>query len=167
MPNLGFVTAILPDLSLEEVFVTAKQLGYDTVEVMCWPVGKAQRRYAGVTHIDVTDFTQTGADQVRALSDQHGVSISALGYYPNPLAPDAEESAQASDHIRRVIDAAAVLGLSTINTFIGRDWTKSVPDNWSRFLEVWTPLIAHADANNIRVGIENCPMSFTYDEWPG
>jgi sugar phosphate isomerase/epimerase len=96
-----------------------------------------------------------------------GVEISGLGYYPNPLAPDPDEAELSSRHIKKVIQAAAVLGVNQMNTFVGRDWTKSVEDNWPRFLEVWRPLIKFAEDQGVRVGIENCPMLFTNDEWPG
>ena len=165
--KLGFASAILPDLSLEEVAAFAAETGFDCVELMCWPKGKAERRYAGVTHIDVADFTADDAAQVNAVMADAGVAISALGYYPNPLAPDPEESAIAVNHIKHVIRAAALLGVGEVNTFIGRDWTRSVEDNWSRFEEVWPPLIALAEEQGIRIGIENCPMLFTADEWPG
>jgi len=165
--KLGFVSAILPDLPLAEVAAFAAQTGYTCVELMCWPVSKAERRYAGVTHVDVTDFTTAKADQVRALMADAKVEISALGYYPNPLTPNREEADLASAHLRKVIQAAALLGLKTINTFIGRDWTKSIDDNWPRLLEVWKPLVKFAEGNGIRIGIENCPMLFSRDEWPG
>ena len=140
MMQLGFVSAILPDQSLEEVFATAAEIGYDCVEVMSWPVGKATRRYAGVTHIDATEIDSVAIDYIRDLSNKHHVTISALGYYPNALSPDADEAQQAVTQIRAVIDAASALGIGRMNTFIGRDWTKSVDDNWPRFLETWTPL---------------------------
>ncbi|MFO0819003.1 MAG: sugar phosphate isomerase/epimerase family protein [Pirellulales bacterium] len=165
--QLGFVSAILPDLSLKEVAQVARRIGYSCVELMCWPPSKAERRYAGVTHVDVTDFTASKADEVRGVMADAGVVISGLGFYPNPLSPIPEESERAVAHIRKVIDAAAILGVRTMNTFVGRDWTKSVDDNWTRFLEIWKPLIQHADHRGVRVGIENCPMLFTRDEWPG
>lgn len=162
--QLGFVSAILPDLNLEEVLSTASELGYDCVELMCWPVGKAMRRYAGVTHVDVIDL-DVGA--VNELLDRHRIAISGLGYYPNPLTPDAEEAERSVTHLRQVINAAAALGVGRVNTFVGRDWTKSVDDNWPRFVETWTTLIQYAEEQDVRVGIENCPMLFTADEWPG
>src|SRR5215475_6431398 len=133
--KLGFVSAILPELSLSEIARFAAQTGYTCVELMCWPVSKAERRYAGVTHIDVTDFTSAKADDVRRTMADAKVAISALGYYPNALSPNHEESELAVNHLRKLIQAAALLGLKTINTFIGRDWTKSVDDNWPRLLE--------------------------------
>ena len=165
--QLGFVSAILPDLSLEEVFDIAAEIGFDCVEVMCWPVGKAERRYAGVTHIEVTEFSEAEANRIKQLSASKGVAISGLGYYPNPLVADREEGQVYIDHIRKVIHAAGMLGINRMNTFIGRDHTKSVDGNWPRFLEVWTDLIAYAESEEVYVGIENCPMLFTWDEWPG
>src|SRR5262245_56997056 len=145
MMQLGFVSAILPDLSLEEVLQFAAAEGFGCVEVMCWPKGKAERRYAGVTHIDVAGFTKDDAARVHDLVEQTGVSISGLGYYPNPLAPDKAEAQVYIDHIKQVVLAAETLGLKVVNTFIGRDWTKSVDDNWPRFKEVWVPLIKYAE----------------------
>lgn len=165
--QLGFVSAILPEMTLDEVFATAAEIGYECVEVMCWPQGKSTRRYAGITHIDVAALDTAAIASIAELSTKHGVAISGLGYYPNALSPDTEESERAIAQIRDVIEATAKLGLSRMNTFIGRDWTKSVDDNWPRFLEVWKPIIQHAQDHNVKVGIENCPMFFTDDEWPG
>ncbi|MEO7319123.1 MAG: sugar phosphate isomerase/epimerase [Chthoniobacteraceae bacterium] len=162
--NLGFVSAILPELSLDEVLAFAAAEGFACVEVMCWPVGKAERKYAGVTHLDVNDFH---VEEVQALCTTHGVGISALGYYPNPLDPDLTAAAAHVAHLKKVIASARTLGLENVNTFVGRDWTKSVDDNWPRFLSTWKPLIAWAEEHGVRIGIENCPMFFTRDEWPG
>lgn len=165
--TLGFVSAILAELSLAEVLAFAREDGFACVELMCWPVGKADRKYAGVTHVDVTDFTPAKAGEVNALVTQYGVGISALGYYPNPLDPDLQAARAFCEHLRKVIAAAKLLGLRNVNTFVGRDWRLSLEENWLRFLETWKPLIACAEEHGVRVGIENCPMFFTQDEWPG
>jgi sugar phosphate isomerase/epimerase len=167
MMKLGFVSAILPDLNLNEVATFAAANGYDCVELMCWPKGKAERRYAGVTHVDVVGFTAEDARHVHETMTKAGVTISGLGYYPNPLAPDPAEAHVYVEHIRHVIQAAKLLGVGVVNTFVGRDWTKSVDDNWPRFLETWRPLIQFAADHGIKIGVENCPMAFTKDEWPG
>ena len=133
--KLGFVSAILPELALEEVFRTSQELKYACVEVMCWPPGKADRRYAGVTHIDVSAFGPSEADRVRALCDTHNIAISGLGYYPNPLTADQDEAKRAADHLVKVIDASAMLGVNVVNSFVGRDPALSVEANWPRFLE--------------------------------
>ena len=162
--KLGFVSAILPELTLDEVFAFAAETGYSSVEVMCWPPGKAERRYAGVTHLDAENLDPSA---IRELIARHGVGISGLGYYPNPLSNDPVEAEVAEAHLHRLIDAAAELHIGLVNSFVGRDPSLSVEANWPRFLETWRPIIAHAEHEGVRVGIENCPMLFTADEWPG
>jgi len=165
--KLGFVSAILADQTLDEVLDFASLEKFSCVEMMCWPKGKAERRYAGVTHVDVTDLSQTQADEIVGKLAEKNVEISSLGYYPNPLVADLEEGQTYIDHFARLIDAAPKLGLKTVTGFIGRDPAKSVDDNWPRFLEVWKPLVKRAEDTGVRIGIENCPMLFTKDEWPG
>ena len=164
--KLGFVSAILPDLELPEIFDFAGHQGYQCIEVMCWPKGKAERRYAGVTHIEVEQIDQH-AGRISELIDKSGVQISGLGYYPNPLVPDNDESTQYVEHIKKIIHAAKVLEVGIVNTFIGRDWKKSVDENWPRFVEIWKPIVHFAQDNGVKVAIENCPMFFSSDEWPG
>ena len=165
--QLGFVTAIFADLDLDEVLALAAAEGFSCVEAMCWPPGPPERKYAGVTHVDVTDFSRRRADDVQAACRRHGVALSGLGYYPNPLDPDPAVAAAATAHLGRVIEAAALLGLDRVNAFVGRDWRRTVDDNWPRFLDTWRPLVRRAEERGVRIGIENCPMLFTRDEWPG
>ncbi len=162
--KLGFVSAILADLSFAEVMEFAAAEGFDCVEVMCWPVGKAERRYAGVMHIDVQNLDVAAVQKV---VQDTGVAISGLGYYPNALSASVDERTVAVDQIRRVIGAAAELGIGQMNTFIGRDPAKSVDDNWPLFLETWPSIVEEAATANVNIGIENCPMFFSSDEWPG
>ncbi len=167
MMKLGFVSAILPELSFEELIDFAAELGYKCVEVCCWPLGKAERRYAGVTHIDVDTLDDKKANYINQYVRQKNVTISALGYYPNPLDPDREKGEFYIQHIKKVIDASAKLGVNRINTFIGRDKNKSVDENFQLFRQIWPGIIKYAADRNVKVGIENCPMIFTNDEWPG
>ncbi len=165
--ELGFASAILPDLSLQQIVEFASSSGFSCVELMCWPKGKAERRYAGVTHVDVVDLTRDQAKQINELVNANSINISGLGYYPNPLTPDSSEAEVYVNHIRQVILAANLLGVKVVNSFIGRDWTRSVEENWPRFKEIWQPLIKFAEDHDICIAIENCPMLFTEDEWPG
>jgi sugar phosphate isomerase/epimerase len=167
MISLGFASAILPELSLEEVLTFAAEIGYDCVEVMCWPVSKAERRYAGITHIDVNQLDPGRVREIELLVKRTHVHISSLGYYPNCLSPDLAEAATAVEHLQVVMAAARQLGVPRVTTFIGRDYTKSVDGNWPRLLETWRPLVEMADDMGLQVGIENCPMLFSADEWPG
>ncbi|QDT15117.1 sugar phosphate isomerase/epimerase family protein [Alienimonas californiensis] len=165
---LGFVSAILPDHDLAGVFEVAARLNYDCVELMCWPpAGGERRRYAGTAHVQAEGFSKADAAEVLKLAADHGVTIGGLGYYPNPLDPDADAARTAVAHLERVIDAAALLEVSVVNTFVGRDPAKRVEENWPRFLEVFAPLVARAAERGVNLAIENCPMSFGKDEWPG
>ncbi len=165
--KLGFVSAILPEYSLEALVSFAGQEGFSGVELMCWPPGKADRRYAGVTHLDATSLSAGSVVAVQELLGSHQIAISGLGYYPNPLSSDRAEAEVAISHLRKVIDAASVLEVGLVNTFIGRDPALSVDANWPKFLEVWKPLIGYAEARGVKVAIENCPMLFDADQWPG
>ena len=133
---------------------------------MCWPIGKADRRYAGVTNLDVTNFTENLARRTLDLIARTGVEVSALGYYPNLLSPELQEVEIAETHLRRVIAAAGQLGVNVVNTFVGRNPALSLEANWPRFLEVWPGIIQCAEEKGVRIGIENCPMYFSSDEWP-
>src|SRR5208282_3329653 len=124
--KLGFVSAILPDLDLDHVLAFARESGFAAVEAMCWPAGRAERRYAGVTHVDAALFGRREADGILALCERHGVKLSGLGYYPNPLAADEREAAVCIEHLKKVISAAALLGVNQVNTFIGRDPVRSL-----------------------------------------
>jgi sugar phosphate isomerase/epimerase len=165
--QLGFVSAILGDLSLEQVLAFARDAGFACVELMCWPAGDAERRYAGVTHLDVSGLTDQQACKVKHLAREFGVTISGLGYYPNPLDPDPDARKLVVDHLRKVIAAAPRVGVHVVNTFIGRDPNRTEEDNWPLVHEVWPEVARHAQAHGVKLGIENCPMLFSKDEWPG
>lgn len=167
MMQLGFVSAIVPELNLQQVIELASSIGYQTVELMCWPPSKADRRYAGVTHINVLELDESKVSSIRKMLESHRVSISGLGYYPNCLSSNQDEAERCCEHLKHVIAAAPKLGVCQVNTFIGRDHTKSVQDNWPRMLKTWRPIVDLAEKHSVRIGIENCPMIFTQDEWPG
>jgi sugar phosphate isomerase/epimerase len=166
--KLGFTSAILPEMAFEEVVDFLAASSIPGVEPMCWPVGSGdKRKYAGVTHIDAANLDGGAVTGIRRMLSNAGVTITGLGYYPNPLTPDANESRVVTAHLREVILAAEKLGVPVVNTFVGRDWHLTLADNWKRFREVWRPLIQFAADHGVAIAIENCPMRFTRDEWPG
>jgi sugar phosphate isomerase/epimerase len=167
MLDLGFVSAILAEKSFDEVIEFAAKNGFKCVEIMCWPTGKAERRYAGVTHVNVDELDDKKIAEIKMVLQCHNIYISGLGYYPNPLDGDEKQAAYYIEHIKKVIQAAAKLGIPVVNTFVGRNPVKSVEENLGKFAEVWPGIIKVAEENNIKIGIENCPMLFTRDEWPG
>ncbi len=168
MLKLGFNSAILADFGLDHILKFAGNHGFSCIEVMCWPSDNADaRRYAGVTHINVQELDHKRIQDIKFLLNENKVSISALGYYPNPLYPDLEKSQFYVEHIMEVIRAAKKLDVSTVTTFIGRDQNKSIKENLKTFEKVWPTIIRFAEEQNIKIAIENCPMFFTDDEWPG
>ena len=163
--KLGFLTAALPDLSLEQVAAWAASEGFESLEVACWPGGGGERRrYAGVTHIDVDAFDP---GEVRDILDRHGLEISSLAYYPNNLHPDDAHREEVNGHLRKVVDAAAALGVEVVGTFVGNDKDRPLTENLERFRRIWPDLVRHASDKGVKIAIENCPMIFSEDEWPG
>ena len=168
MLKLGFNSAILGDFGFEHVVQFASNHGFSCVEMMCWPSDNADsRRYAGVTHIDVNNLTPERISVIKHTLKEANVTISALGYYPNPLDPDEERSGYYIEHIKQVIRGAAKLNIPVVTTFIGRNPAKSIKENLAKFADVWPAIVKVAEENNVKIGIENCPMFFTDDEWPG
>ncbi len=163
--KLGLVSAILDGWDLEPALIEAKAAGYTCMEVACWPAGKAERRYAGVSHIDVTNTDPAYIAEVKALFEKYGITISSLAFYPNPL--DPEKGPAAVEHLHHVIDMSAALGVNMVTTFIGRDKTKTVDENIELVKAVWPALLDHAKEKGVKVAIENCPMLFGKDQWPG
>jgi sugar phosphate isomerase/epimerase len=166
--KLGLMTAALESLDLEELARWAAGERFQTLEIACWPVVTGdRRRYAGVSHIDVDKLDQAGAQKIRKLLEGHGLEISSLAYYPNNLDPDPEVRSDAHDHLRKVILAAETLGVGLVGTFIGRDQNRSVADNLEEVRKVWPDLVRFAGQHGVTIAIENCPMIFSADEWPG
>lgn len=165
--KLGLLTSIMPENSLEEVIDFAASQGFECVEVACWPKGDAERRYAGVTHLDADGFNKQRADQIKKMCRDKKIEISALAYYPNTLDADEKNRKLASDHLKKLIDAAAQLDVNMITTFIGRVPCKTIEENLELLKVVWTPLVEYAKERKVRIAIENCPMFFGKEQWPG
>lgn len=165
--KLGLITSICEGMTFEEVVDFASENGLECLEVACWPSEGAKRRYAGVSHIDVAQLTEEKAKEIREYCRKKGVEISSLAYYPNTMEPNEEKRNYYINHIYRLMDAAALLGVNMITTFIGRDPRLSVRENLELVKKIWPPIIRYGEEKNVRIAIENCPMLFTEDEWPG
>lgn len=165
--KLGFVSAILDYCEFEEMIDTAATLGYQCVEVCCWPKGKAERRYAGVSHIDVDDLSDEKVKYIKDYCAGKGIEISSLAFYPNAMDGDLEKREAAVSHIKKLVEASAKLGVNMVTTFIGRDQTKTVEENLELVKEIWPPIIKLAEEKGVKIAIENCPMLFGPDQWPG
>lgn len=165
--QLGLVSAILDQSDFYEMIDIVAENGLDCVEVACWPTGKAERRYAGVSHVDTENLTEEQANDYRAYAAEKKVELSALAYYPNPLDEDLEKRKQVIDHLYTVIDAAKLMKINLVTTFIGRMPSKAMSENLKEVEKVWKPIVAYAEKQKVKIAIENCPMLFTEDEWPG
>ena len=165
--KLGVVSAILGELGFEEMIDFAAESGLECVEVCCWPKGKAERRYAGVSHIDVDHLDDEACSHIQEYCKGKGVEISSLAYYPNTMDPDEEKRRVYIQHLYKLIDASAKLGVNLVTTFLGRDPHKTVSENLEMVKEIWPPILDYAKEKSVKVAIENCPMLFTEDEWPG
>ncbi|RPF41966.1 sugar phosphate isomerase/epimerase [Hydrogenoanaerobacterium saccharovorans] len=165
--KLGFVSAILDGWTFEEMIDTASKMGFTCVEVACWPHGKAERRYAGVSHIDVDTLNNEKAEYINNYCKAKGVEISSLAYYPNTMDGNIEKRAESIEHLKKVIAASAKLGVNMVTTFIGRDQSKTVEENIALFQKIWPPIIKLAEEQGVKIAIENCPMLFGAEQWPG
>ena len=166
--KLGLMTAALGGMELDALAGWASGEGFETLEIACWPrVTGDSRRYAGVSHIDVDTLDAAGARAIRHQLDDRGLEISSLAYYPNNLDPDPAVRTGAHEHLRKVILAAETLGVKLVGTFIGRDQNRSVADNLADVEKVWPDLVGFAGKHGVTIVIENCPMIFSADEWPG
>jgi sugar phosphate isomerase/epimerase len=165
--KLGLLTAPFPDTALMDVVDWMAANGFETIEIACWPPsGGTARRYAGTSHIDVTDLSDSRASEIRGEIETKGLTISGLGFYPNPLHPDGDARRAAIDHLKLVIEAAGKMGVPFANTFMGGDQAKTQDENWEVALEVWPEIVNHAREHGVRLTIENCPMIFSRNEWP-
>lgn len=166
--KLGLLTAPFPDTSLMAVADWAGANGLGCLEIACWPAaGGETRRYAGTSHIDVANLSAAQAEEIMDALARKGVTVSALGYYPNPLHADAAHREAVIGHLRKVIEAAARMGVNAVNTFVGGDRALHLEENWTRAQAVWPEIAAFAKAHGVRLAFENCPMIFSRDEWPG
>lgn len=167
--KLGFVSAILDDYSFEEVIDFASENKFDCVEVACWPLGKSERRYAGVSHIDVDKVINDDdyCNYVLKYIKEKNVEISSLAYYPNTLDQDEEKRKHIVNHLINVIKASSKLGINLVTSFIGRNQYESLEKNFELVKEVWPKIIEVAEKENVKIAIENCPMLFGEDQWPG
>ena len=166
--QLGLLTAPFPDTDLMDVADWTADNGMEALEIACWPSGGGEaRRYAGTSHIDVGNLSAARASEIKAALSEKGIAISGLGYYPNPLHADAAHGAEVIGHLKKVITAASMMGVGVVNTFVGGDRRLNVDENWDRAREIFPDIVAHARDSGVVLAFENCPMIFSFDEWPG
>ena len=166
--KLGILTAPFPDTPLEQVADYAVGAGFEALEIACWPqAGGEKRRYAGTAHLPIEEMTPARGSEIMGMLKGRGLTVSGLGYYPNPLHAEASHREAVIQHLKKVISAAGMMGVKVVNTFVGGDRSLTVDQNWTRAVEIFAPIVAHARASGVTLAFENCPMIFSHDEWPG
>jgi len=167
--KLGFFTACFSNLGLQDLIKWGSKEGFQMIEVACWPRGEAERRYAGVSHIDVENLNEEKVAEIREMLASHNMAISSLAYYPNNLDPDLQARERYHAHLKKVIEAASKLNVSVVGTFVGRDPYKTVEENFKSFQKVFPDIVKFAEDHNVRLAIENCPMVVEHggpSSWP-
>ncbi len=167
--KIGFLTACLDNLKLEQIVSWAATEGFKMLEIACWPdepVGKGfgeyHQEFGGPHHINVEKLDNAKAVQIKKLLEDNNIGISALAYYPNNLEPNIEMREKNHNHLKKVIDAASILGVEYVGTFIGGDKYKSIEENLEEFSKVFPAIVGYAEEKNVKIIIENCPM---HDFW--
>jgi sugar phosphate isomerase/epimerase len=154
--KLGLLTACLPGESLADIAAWAGANGYRALEVAAWPDRPGREWEA--SHIDVESFGADAADRVGSLLDEHDLALSAIAYYENNLHQDQATREATHEHLRRCIDAAQLLGVGLVGTFVGRDISLTMQENLRLGEKVLPPLVEYAAARDVRLVVENCPM---------
>jgi sugar phosphate isomerase/epimerase len=166
--HLGILTAPFADAKLSVVADWARSAGFSALEIACWPVsGGEARRYAGTSHINVDGLSKSEANEIASALKSKSLTISGLGYYPNPLHQDSAHRDAVIGHLKKVITAAGLMGVKVVNTFMGGDRSLTLDDNWQRAENIFPDIVRHARDNGVTLAFENCPMIFSRDEWPG
>ena len=164
--RLGMLTSALPALPLDEVARWAESAGYEALEVAAWPSGATEPGAA--THIDPARFGPADAERMRSLFARHGLTLSALAYYANPLHPDQVQRGEVHRHLQACIDAAELLGGAAVGTFVGRNPTRTVTENLVDAEKVLIPLVERAGEHGVPLMVENCPKPDWHpDHHPG
>ena len=163
-----------PDRAIEDWLAFARELGADDVqlsaalhpskadvpaEAMLDPVANT---------LDLRQpFDRARATRVQAAIAATGVRISDFAYFDNLLHHDAATRRKKHDFVRRMFDAAALLGVDAVCGFVGRNQQRSMDENLIDFEEHFVPLLREAKARGLTYRVEQCPMPgwTTADNW--
>ncbi len=136
----------------EETVQFAAEVGFKCMELSAWPNSS----------LNADHITGKRLDEIMLDLQNHDIEVSSLGFYPNYLDPNTENSAEAKRYFLKVLELAQRMNVKTVSTFAGRDPSKSVPDNMPAFKQVFTQFCEEAEKRDVRIAIENCPMVENY-----
>ena len=101
---------------------------------------------------------KTEANRIKDLFKEHKISVSAMAYYDNNLHPDIKKRQSFISHLKKVIDAAELMDVSLVGTFVGARPDKSPSENIKEIGEVFRDICEYAGDKGVKIMIENCPM---------
>ncbi len=122
--KLGMLTACLPAWPLARIAQWAAGAGYEALEVAVWP--STGGRDFEAAHLPVAHFGSRHRDETLALFEKYGLQLSAFAYYENNLHPDVAHRDEIATHLRHAVDAAQLLGVAYVGTFVGRAHDKAL-----------------------------------------
>jgi len=154
--KLGYITACLPNINLDELVKWSSETGFSTLELAAWPI-ESNRDYQA-RQIDAANFNKDDADRVKGIFEEYGMEISAMAYYDNNLHPDLDKRNNYISHLKKVIDTASLLDVELVGTFIGSRPDKSPTENIKEDGEVFRKIVEYAEDKGVKIMIENCPM---------
>lgn len=154
--KLGFLTACLPQLSLEELVTWASEKGFQSLELAAWPV-ESDRDYQA-RQIDADNFDKDEAKRVKELFKKYELEISGFGYYENNIHPDLKKREFFLNHLKKVINTASLLDVELVGTFVGANPDLSPAENINEIGKVLGEIVKYAEDAGVKIMIENCPM---------
>ena len=111
--KVGVFTALLANLSLDQVIDKLKALGIDTVEL-------GTGNYPGDPHCKLSMLQDANAlKEFKKKLDDNGISISALSCHGEPLHPDAAVARKSQETNTQTILLAEKLGVPVVVDFSG------------------------------------------------
>ena len=163
-----------PDKAVEDWVAFARDLGADYIQLSAalHPSEADVPEEAMLDPVANTldlrkPFDESRKKRVQAALDAHKVGISDVGYFDNMLHDDPQIRKKKHDFMKRAMDTAALLGVSAVCGFVGRNQEKSMDQNLVDFEEGFIPLLKYAKDRGLSYRVEQCPMPgwTTKDNW--
>ena len=163
-----------PDLAVEEWAAFAREVGADYMQLS----SALHPSVANVPEEAMLDptantldlrkpFDKDRAKRVQQALDAHRVGLSDLGYFDDMLHEDPAIRKKKHDFMRRIFEAASLLGVDAVCGFVGRNQSLSMEQNLTDFEEGFVPLLKEAKDRGLVYRVEQCPMPgwTTSDNW--
>ncbi|RYZ10319.1 MAG: hypothetical protein EOO73_01730 [Myxococcales bacterium] len=154
-----------PDRAVEDWLAFGREIGADVLQLSA-ALHPAESDVPAAAMLDPVantldlraPFDARRRDRLEAAMKATRVGLSDLAYFDNLLHEDSAVRRKKLDFMRRVLDAAVLLGVPAVCGFVGRDQTKSMDQNLEVFEQVFVPLLQEVKARGLRYRVEQCPM---------